>query len=385
MQINYQSIMASHLFQRIAGGLDPDEVYGPEIGFLLHTTLTKSESDTNELFSFLAEATKTICTRDLKVEDNFYCGLKTRVSKIAPPTTDEKTIIHLMKGCLLTHAWKAKQKWRELFHKRIGNKGKFELIIDILRSFPSFIEFNSTFDRNYRKAIRLIGPCEIRVTQQQSPNHRRRDATILTSIVVMTSLFALKSSNFAIGLGLGALKNCCNNLIINRLSDRIFHDLDDADDGEKEIYETGNIPTITLLAPIGEELVFRGMLQPLLAKAVQLAIPSTSAILFGKEISRAQAIAVLSIGVLFGWLHRDNPTCSGLPSYSRISIISVGGIIYGATAAKYGLMASIASHLFNNTVACISHFCRSSNSNDESQSESSADSDSESLVSPKGN
>lgn len=96
--------------------------------------------------------------------------------------------------------------------------------------------------------------------------------------------------------------------------------------------------------PIGEELVFRGLLQPFLAKGLSFYMPQLAEpALLG--ISRANVISAVAVGTGFGVVHYFVYKSGG----KQVAVIgSVSGSFYGLVKERFGLVASAFAHMVHN-------------------------------------
>jgi membrane protease YdiL (CAAX protease family) len=106
----------------------------------------------------------------------------------------------------------------------------------------------------------------------------------------------------------------------------------------------------TLAAPLGEELVFRGALQPLLTRAVVFLAPTAAAAFLGTGLSIAAAVSIAVTATLFGLIHISNLHAN---SHIQAVIAAVQGVALGIIAVQFGLAASIAAHMAVNTLASL--------------------------------
>ena len=96
--------------------------------------------------------------------------------------------------------------------------------------------------------------------------------------------------------------------------------------------------------PIGEEVVFRGLLQKALTQGITFCFPQLQAP-SPIGISKASLLSVVTIGVGFGLAHYPDYKKGGaFPS----TMAAIAGIIYGVVREKFGLTSSIAAHMASN-------------------------------------
>ena len=98
----------------------------------------------------------------------------------------------------------------------------------------------------------------------------------------------------------------------------------------------------TLCAPIVEECLFRGILQPLLIGGLLLCFPQFPLVVIC-------ALAVSLTAVLFGAAHLSNAKEGN--AYTQAIITTIAGVVFGIIALQFGLFAAIAAHMMANTVA----------------------------------
>lgn len=104
----------------------------------------------------------------------------------------------------------------------------------------------------------------------------------------------------------------------------------------------------TIGAPLLEEGVFRGVLQPTLQRICQIALPVTGTLLFpGVAVSVATAAAILGTSLLFGAIHYTNPHEN---SHIQAITSAIGGIPFGLAAARLGLGAAVGAHMMHNSI-----------------------------------
>lgn len=117
---------------------------------------------------------------------------------------------------------------------------------------------------------------------------------------------------------------------------------------EKEL--TSSLDSASLVAPLTEEAIFRGGIQPILAQIFEALIPAASATFLGTGLSGATVVAILATSLFFGVLHASNDHAH---SHLQAFHATISGLILGCLAAKFGIGAAFAAHLTNNTLATI--------------------------------
>lgn len=212
--------------------------------------------------------------------------------------------------------------------------------------------------------------------------------------IAVGALGAAYIPNFALGLGIGA----CQFIVSSTLG--ILKEwISPAPDEKNSAYIKHlreNIALLTILGPVGEEVLFRGILQPLLL-VTMLALCSLSLAdifsettlimlliplivgkelelyywmivamvfiylnlnqlihiaLFGATINPVSLAAMCVTAVLFGLAHLANPH-KNAPLQAMTTTLA--GITFGMLALQYGLWVPIAAHMMNNTLCAVSN------------------------------
>ena len=187
------------------------------------------------------------------------------------------------------------------------------------------------------------------------------DVSIPTLIsLLIVGIGSLCIPHFIIGLLVGAM-NFCVAFIINRALQAIFPLVNE--NGRSNYAKSINMQPflVMLYAPILEEFIFRGILQPLLLAVATLLVPSTPiAIILGVSLSGAAIFSICVAAVLFGAVHLSNDH-KGAFRQSLNCVVS--GIVFGLLAFQFGLLTAIAAHMMNNILAYqLVRLCTSSRS-----------------------
>lgn len=112
-----------------------------------------------------------------------------------------------------------------------------------------------------------------------------------------------------------------------------------------------NLLVGSVFAPIAEEGLFRGLLQPLCARAIQILLPATAAALFGPHLTVAVVASIVATSIVFGAVHYMNPHKN---AHIQAITAGIGSLPLGFLSAQFGIGASIAAHLsFNTLVSCV--------------------------------
>ncbi|MFI5334910.1 MAG: CPBP family intramembrane glutamic endopeptidase [Chlamydiales bacterium] len=181
-----------------------------------------------------------------------------------------------------------------------------------------------------------------------SPDVPRSPGGTLKELITVTTWIAaaiLYSPLFAFGATIGAVEFMCI-LPIGALV--IWIEGLPADRGRTE---EPAILELSLLLPIGEELIFRGLLQPFLESQLAAYLPAMEYTFLGAQITLVTITAIAITALVFGLFHLTNEG-----EVARINAIfaTVGGLSMGYVRSRYGLLASIAQHItFNHLVSCL--------------------------------
>lgn len=153
--------------------------------------------------------------------------------------------------------------------------------------------------------------------------------------------------NFAVGLAAGAALGAANIVILVALQTL---GIVKPEETESEYAKTlREFPASgTVVAPVIEELLFRGGLQPLMARAIVWIVPAAAAAFLGTPLSVATTVAIVATAAIFGFAHLFN---SHPNAHWQAIFSTMGGISFGLIAAQFGLPAAIAAHIANNTLA----------------------------------
>lgn len=161
---------------------------------------------------------------------------------------------------------------------------------------------------------------------------------------------------FPIGLGLGKIHVITSVAILSLESGMLPHEIKKLEKRiEKETHHKRLMKEsdwkVCLEGPILEELIFRGLLQPIFVRTLGVSPGiAVTAILFGTMHNLAPKENRLSF--FESWYKKpemkivfDLESASGL---MQASSAAIGGIFFGVLRQQYGLLASIGAHIGNN-------------------------------------
>lgn len=157
-------------------------------------------------------------------------------------------------------------------------------------------------------------------------------------------------SSLAMGVGCGLTEFICRSTVQKVAMVGAGLNVEpslDPDDGPQLLpYEQldKEFSVSVIAAPVIEEIVFRGLLQPVLAYGITCAFPQLATpIVLGVNSATLTSIAITSIG--FGAGHYPNFSKGGVfPCVAA----AVAGIVFGVARDRFGLIASIGAHMTAN-------------------------------------
>ncbi len=110
-------------------------------------------------------------------------------------------------------------------------------------------------------------------------------------------------------------------------------------DGIDNFWETA------VLAPVVEEIIFRGILYGFLRDVMEALLPDYDVPIFSFTVKLAALVAIVATAILFGWVHIAN----GIGVIHAI-LAGTTGVVYGILREKHGLISSTAAHMTNNAL-----------------------------------
>jgi membrane protease YdiL (CAAX protease family) len=123
-----------------------------------------------------------------------------------------------------------------------------------------------------------------------------------------------------------------------------FEEIEDAEDVPPHERLDKQFWDIVVKYPIGEEVFFRGLLQPFLAKVLLLCMPQLATPVFW-GIPRAKVVAAVAVGTGFGIIHYFIFKSGG----AQVAILcSISGSFYGIVKERFGLVFPISAHMIHN-------------------------------------
>jgi hypothetical protein len=170
----------------------------------------------------------------------------------------------------------------------------------------------------------------------------------LIPVVGSIAIGILCAPNFALGLAAGGALWVVGTTINTGLS--ILCNRKDNSKYTKEIINRSL--EVALLAPVIEELIFRGGMQPLFTRAIVWLVPAATAVFFGTGLGTATVVSIVVTSVLFGLLHLANKDVNENVHF-QVIYAGILGIPLGILAVQFGLGTSIAAHIIINTISTI--------------------------------
>ena len=127
-----------------------------------------------------------------------------------------------------------------------------------------------------------------------------------------------------------------------------FEEIEDEDDVPASHQLDKDFWDVVVKYPIGEELVFRGFLQPFLANGILLCMPQlATTTLLGIPVANVMSAATTGTG--FGILHYFGYKSGG----KQVAVVSsISGSFYGLIKERFGHATSISAHMIHNFMKC---------------------------------
>lgn len=172
------------------------------------------------------------------------------------------------------------------------------------------------------------------------------DIEVYSNIFFTIGIGILYIPNFTLGLATGAVLYFCMLMII--LGCKTFFPVNSSSTYEKMIMSQKFHTSI--IAPVLEEMLFRGILQPLLINLSILFAPTTSTAItiFGFSLSAPVIFAIGITSIIFGAAHMKN---KHEMVNLQVLFASLFGNVLGFLAFEFGLGASVGAHIMNNFLA----------------------------------
>ena len=147
---------------------------------------------------------------------------------------------------------------------------------------------------------------------------------------------------FCKGVAVGAVEaisNLCCLAALNSLFPSYLENIEEDDNPVFDDFE------VAILAPMKEEIIYRGILQGVVRKVAEYAFKDRELITIkGHKITIAKAVTIIIPAMIFAYRHRNS------------TIHIVAAIVYGILAEHYGLAASMGAHMFNNSSSVVVSF-----------------------------
>ena len=99
--------------------------------------------------------------------------------------------------------------------------------------------------------------------------------------------------------------------------------------------------------PLGEEILFRGLLQGAFNKVGSAIFKDKEVDVFSHKIKLAPLVSIVATSVLFGAVHAPN----GPDSLGQVISAGTGGLTLGLLRHRFGLISSLAAHSTQNACA----------------------------------
>lgn len=173
--------------------------------------------------------------------------------------------------------------------------------------------------------------------------------TYLIPTISVIALGCFFIPHFSLGLGAGVVMLAGSAVLAFALyALGISKKTDNNSEYDQQIRDNPILASI--IGPVLEEVAFRGLLLPTIARIALRILPFAAAPFLGTGMLVATAIGIGCSAVAFGAIHLFN---SHENAKSQALVCAVAGIAHGVLYATFGLGASIAAHIMNNTIVVI--------------------------------
>ena len=173
----------------------------------------------------------------------------------------------------------------------------------------------------------------------------RKKNLYLVPVIAAVALGSLYVPNFAVGLASGAALSA-----VMHVGNKTLHALKIVKSNSDSSF-LKSVKFSPLFASLGlpviDELVSRGVIQPAFARAIVWIAPAAAATFLGTPLSIATGVSIVATATFFSLFDLRNEH-KHAPLHAVSSTFS--GIAFGVLATQFGLGASIAAHVFYNTV-----------------------------------
>lgn len=167
------------------------------------------------------------------------------------------------------------------------------------------------------------------------------------SLAIYAACIALGTAyvpEFTSGLPLGAI---C--LFINSLFTIVMNSIKPIEIKKRDYFDymLANPLSVTLIGPITEEIIFRGVLLQAIISLISNFSPTEPMLEPNPKFTRAAEISINISSVLFGLIHLRN---AHEGKYRQALAATFTGLMYGMLAVDFGLGATVGAHIMNNSV-----------------------------------
>ncbi len=174
-----------------------------------------------------------------------------------------------------------------------------------------------------------------------------RNFLFLIPTITAIALGVLFLPNFGLGLAAGAVMLVVTAITMSSLTSLgVIEDTEETSSQYSRLLQN-DLLSGAVFAPLAEEAVFRGGIQPMLTKVFQMIVPASAGALIGTPLSIASSISIVATGILFGAVHYLNPHKG---AFQQAVMASVNGVALGILASQFGIGSALAAHMAFNTV-----------------------------------
>ncbi len=196
--------------------------------------------------------------------------------------------------------------------------------------------------------------------KEETKEHSLQPRNFLFLIPTITgiALGLLLIPNFGLGLAVGAADLAVTVVSMFFLTHVGIVEEDKEKNSKYGKYLRSSLLNVSFFGPIAEEGIFRGYIQPLMTKAIQVLAPAAAVALLGGGMSVAVVVSIVATSILFGAAHLINPHKG---AHVQAISATVTGVVLGILSAQFGIGASIAAHIANNSILGAALACTLSN------------------------
>lgn len=187
-------------------------------------------------------------------------------------------------------------------------------------------------------------------TSPTTSKSKVNDWSYLLPSLCIIGIGSVTSPYFAFGLAVGVVAFFIQTITLYLAYSLGIFSLDSRPNTDEYIeWATNHAFFTAIIGPIIEELIFRGAIQPLCITVIGLINPALLLMpFFSTGLNVAVIAGIVCTSLLFGIGHLGSS--KNHDNYLHAVMATLGGILEGVLAIKFGLVASIAAHIANNLI-----------------------------------